>query len=76
VSVTNDFKYATAYVSVLGSDDDKKNAILGLTSASGYIRSELGRRVQLRYTPNILFKLDESIEKGVYLTKLINDTMK
>lgn len=75
VSVTNDFKYATVYVSVFGSNDEKDNAIAGLKSAAGFIRGELGRRVQLRYTPSIQFKLDDSIEKGVELNKLINDTI-
>ena len=47
-----------------------------LKSAAGFIRREVGHRMQLRYTPEMLFELDNSIERGVYITKLINETMK
>lgn len=73
--VTRDLRYAKVYISVLGSDEDKKNALQGLKSAAGFIRREIGHRLQLRYTPEILFELDNSIERGVYISKLINDTM-
>ena len=73
--VTKDLRYAKVFISVLGSDEDKKNAIQGLKSAAGFIRREIGHRLQLRYTPELLFELDESIERGVYITKLINETL-
>ena len=73
--VTKDLRYAKVYVSVLGSEEDKKNAVLGLKSAAGFIRREIGRRLQLRYTPELLFELDNSIERGVYITKLIDETV-
>lgn len=73
--VTRDLRYAKVYVSVLGSEQEEKDAIEGLKSASGFIRREIGRRLKLRYTPELLFELDHSIERGVYITKLINDTM-
>ena len=76
VNVTKDLRYAKVYISVLGSDEDKKNALSALKSAAGYIRREIGHRVQLRYTPELQFELDNSIEQGVYLTKLINETVK
>lgn len=74
--VTKDLRYAKVYISVLGSEEDKKNALHGLKSAAGFIRREIGHRMQLRYAPEILFELDNSIERGVYMSKLINDTMK
>lgn len=74
--VTRDLRYAKIHISVLGSEDDKKNALQGLKSAAGFIRREIGHRMQLRYTPEILFELDDSIERGAYISKLINDTMK
>ena len=74
--VTKDLRYAKVRISVLGSEDDKKNALQGLKSAAGFIRREIGHRMQLRYTPEILFELDSSIERGAYISKLINDTMK
>lgn len=76
VDVTRDLRYARVYVSIMGNDEEKKNAIMGLKSAAGFIRREIGHRIQLRYTPEFLFELDNSIERGAYLTKLINDTVK
>lgn len=76
VNTTKDLRYAKVYVSVLGNEEEKKNAMDALKSASGFIRREIGHRVQLRYTPEVLFELDNSIERGVYLTKLIDDTIK
>lgn len=75
VDVTKDLRYAKVYVSVLGSENEKQDAIAGLKSAAGFIRREIGRRIQLRYTPEILFELDNSIERGVYINKLINETL-
>lgn len=74
--VTRDLRYAKVYISVLGSEEDKHNALNGLKSAAGFIRREIGHRMQLRYTPEILFELDNSIERGAYISKLINDTVK
>lgn len=73
--VTRDLRYAKIFISVLGDESEKKNAIQGLKSAAGFIRREIGHRLKLRYTPEILFELDNSIERGVYLNKLINDTL-
>jgi len=74
VNVTKDLRYAKVYVSVMGSEEEKANSLEGLKSAAGFIRREIGRRVQLRYTPEIHFELDNSIERGAYITKLINET--
>lgn len=73
--VTRDLRYARIYISVLGSEQEEKDAIDALKSAAGFIRRELGRKLKLRYTPELLFELDHSIEQGVYITKLIDDTM-
>jgi len=75
VKVTKDLKFAKVYVSILASDEEKKNALLALKSASGFIRREISRRVQLRNTPQLQFILDDSIEKGAYISNLINKTM-
>jgi len=75
-NVTKDLRYAKIYISVLGNDEDKKNALQGLKSASGFIRREVGHRMQLRYTPEMQFEIDNSIEHGVYISKLINETVK
>ena len=73
--VTRDLSDAKVYVSVLGTDDDKRNALQALKNAAGFVRREIGQRLQLRYTPEFVFELDNSIERGVYITKLIKDTM-
>lgn len=76
VNVTNDLSYAKCYISVMGDDSVKKKAIEGLKSAAGYIRREMGRRVDLRVTPEFLFMLDDSIEHGAYINKILRDIMK
>lgn len=76
INVTKDLKYAKVYVSVMGNEEEKKNALSGLRSAAGFIRREIGHRIQMRYTPEIHFELDDSIEKGAYITKLINKTVR
>ena len=76
VNVTRDLKYAKIYVSVLGSEEEKKNALSALKSAAGFVRREVGHRMQIRYTPEMQFELDNSIERGVYISKLINETVK
>lgn len=75
VSITKDLKLAKVYISVLGSDDDKKGTITALKSAAGFVRREIGHRINLRNTPELKFILDDSIEHGVYITKLINDNI-
>jgi len=76
VEVTPDLKYCKAYISVLGDQEKAQDAIVGLKSAVGYIRRELARRVNLRNTPEISFVLDQSIEYGVNMSKLIDEVTK
>lgn len=73
VSVTNDLSYAKAYVSVMGDEQTQKRALEGLRSAAGFVRRELGRRVDLRHTPEVLFELDRSIEHGAHINKIISE---
>ena len=76
VEVAPDLKTCKAYISVLGSDEASKAVVEGLRSAVGYIRKELARRVNLRNTPEIKFILDQSIEYGVNMSRLIDDVTK
>lgn len=76
VEVTPDLKYCKAYISVLGNEDAAKATIEGLKSAEGYVRRELARRVNLRNTPELKFILDQSIEYGVTMSKLIDEVTK
>ena len=73
VEVTPDLKYCKAYISVLGDDKAKEDTIAGLRSAEGYVRRLLAKNVNLRNTPEIQFVLDQSIEYGVTMSKLIDD---
>lgn len=76
VEVTPDLKYCKAYISVLGDEEAAKATVEGLRSASSYVRRELARRVNLRNTPKIKFILDQSIEYGVNMSKLIDEVTK
>lgn len=73
--VTKDLKYCKVYVSVLGSDEERENTMRGLKSASGFIRNELARTVNLRNTPELIFESDTSIEYGVRMSHLIDDVI-
>ena len=76
VEVAPDLKTCKAYISVLGDDQARKSTYEGLKSAEGYIRSLLAKRINLRNTPTITFVMDQSIEYGVNMTKLIDDVNK
>ena len=73
VEVAPDLKTCKAYISVLGDEQSQKDTITGLKSAVGYIRRELARTVNLRNTPEIKFILDQSIEYGINMSKLIDE---
>ena len=73
VEVAPDLKTCKAFISVLGDKEAQENTLKGLKSAEGYIRRELARSVNLRNTPEIKFVVDQSIEYGVAMSKLIND---
>ena len=76
VEVTPDLKYCKAYISVLGDEEAGKSTIQGLKSAEGYVRRELARRVNLRNTPELKFILDQSIEYGIHMSKMIDEVTK
>ena len=76
VEVTPDLKYCKAYISVLGSPEAAEAAVEGLERAVGYIRRELAHRINLRNTPEIRFVLDQSIEHGIHMSKLIEQVAK
>ena len=71
VETTPDLRYAKVYVSFLEADK-ANDALKGLKSASGYLRRELGRALQLRYTPELMWALDDSITYGARMLELIN----
>lgn len=73
VEVTNDLRYAKVYVSQLGDDQEMAATLKALEKASGYLRSELARRLQLRATPEPLFKPDRSMEYGARINKILTE---
>ena len=74
VKVTNDLKYAKIFVSILNSKNIKET-LAGLKKSSGFIRSELARKVNLRNTPELIFELDDSLEYGARIDSILRDIM-
>jgi len=70
VRATPDLRYAKVYVSVL-EEDKAKDVMKGLKSAGGWLRRELGSSLQLRYTPELVFEEDDSIEYGAHMADLL-----
>jgi len=73
VEMSGDLQHAKVYVSVMGDEEQKKNTLAALNKAKGFIRSEIGRRITLRHTPELVFKVDESIEHGQYINQLLRE---
>ncbi|MED4202577.1 30S ribosome-binding factor RbfA [Neobacillus mesonae] len=72
VQVTGDLQQAKVFISVLGDDEQKENTLKGLAKAKGFIRSEIGHRIRLRKTPEIIFEFDESIDYGNRIETLLH----
>ncbi len=73
VDTTNDLRYANIYVSVLGNDFDEKSILAALNRAKGFIRRRIGSEINLRYTPEPVFKYDSSIEYSRHMSDLIKE---
>ncbi len=73
VDVSSDASFAKVYVSAMDGIETAKLAVKGLTNATGYIRREVGKRLHLRKTPELKFIADDSIEKGMSITKVLGD---
>jgi len=71
VAVSDDLRMAKIYYSVFGKEKEKEESYRGLESAKGYIKRELGRRVRLKYMPEITFIFDESLEYGSHIEELL-----
>ena len=76
VEVAPDLKTCKAYISVLGNQEAQEETMAGLKSAESYVRRQLARNLNLRNTPEIRFLLDQSIEYGVHMSKLIDEVAK
>ena len=73
VDLADDLRNAKVFVSVYGGDDQKKDSLEGLKSASSFIRSELGRRMRLRFVPELLFRFDATVERGAHIMELLRE---
>ncbi|WP_298705572.1 30S ribosome-binding factor RbfA [uncultured Veillonella sp.] len=76
VEVTGDLRQATIYVSLFGSDEAKKESLQALRHATGHIRSELGKVLRLRYTPELAFEADTSLDYSMHIESLLHDIKK
>jgi ribosome-binding factor A len=72
VDVSGDLQHAKIYVSIYGTEEAKTETMAGLKSATGYVRSELGARIRLRRTPEVVFIQDRSLERGSKVLSLLN----
>lgn len=73
VEVADDLGHAKVFVSVLGDSQQAKDTLEALNRAAGFVRSEIGKRIRLRHTPEVVFKYDSSIEYGAHIAELINE---
>lgn len=76
VDTTADLKYCKIFVSVLGNEEEKQSVMKGLKNASGFMRHLIAERVNLRFTPELQFKLDESTEYAIHMNQLIEQVAK
>ena len=71
VEMTGDLREAKIYVSIFGDAEQVKSSLEGLNSALGFVRREIGQRIRLRFTPEISFALDTSLDYGDHIQKLL-----
>ena len=72
VELSNDLRHAKIFFSSLGNEEEQKKSLAGLENAKGFIRKEVASRIQLRYAPEILFRIDNSIEHGVKISQILS----
>ncbi|MDR7316003.1 30S ribosome-binding factor RbfA [Brevibacillus nitrificans] len=73
VEVSSDLQLAKVFVSIFGSEEQRKASLAGLQKAKGYLRTEIGKRVKLRHIPDFTFKLDESIDYGSKIESILRE---
>lgn len=76
VEITPDLRHARVFISIMGDDAKKDESMKALKRAAGFIRSELGKRIRMRTTPEIEFKIDDSIDRGVRILELLEQIKK
>jgi len=73
VEASGDLQHATVFVSVFGDDEKRKGSLEALQKASGFIRSEVGKRIRLRRTPELHFKLDTSLDHSTRISQVLRE---
>jgi ribosome-binding factor A len=73
VSVTADLRYARVYFTVLGAENERHRAQTGLESARSFIQGEIGRRIRLKFTPELSFHFDKSLQRGFHIDKILKE---
>lgn len=76
VEVSEDLRHAKVFVSILGDEKTQSETMKGLKSAAGFIRGEIGRRIRIKFTPEIIFKLDKSIEEAAHILGILEEIKK
>lgn len=76
VDLSDDLRHAKVLVSIMGNESQQKSTIIGLKNATGFIRREVGQRIGLRYTPELSFALDKSVDYSFEIDQLIRDFYK
>jgi ribosome-binding factor A len=71
VKMSSDLRYANVYVSLMGDEKEKKSSLIGLRQASGYMRRELGKKLRLRYTPELRFFEDTTLDDAFHIEEVI-----
>lgn len=72
---TSDLKYCKIFISVMGSDEEKKNSQIALKAAAGFIRKTLAKRIKIRNTPELTFVLDESLDHSFRIDQILKEVM-
>lgn len=73
--VSGDLQHAKVYVSIMGTEQEKKLCLYGLKRSAGFIQSKLAGRMRTRYTPVLTFEIDEGVKKSIEISRLINEAL-
>jgi ribosome-binding factor A len=75
VEVTGDLRFATVFVSIMGSESERKRSLKGLVHAAGFLQARVAARLQTRFTPVLSFKYDDSVRKSAEIGRMIDDAV-
>ena len=76
VKLSRDLRHAQIFVNILGNEKEGKKTLIGLNNASGFIRTQIKDKIRLRYTPEIFFRYDDSLDYAMHIEELLRETKK